>query len=507
MSYYGNKREKKYYFKGGEIVSNKKHKLIADYSVNKDVSNEDTRFLNVTIDVLHTGVNLNGSAFTKEVVDKCIETIKNTPILGFIAYDKSMQGNDFNGHEYILTKTENGIEEKYIGRAYGVIPESCNPRWFTKISSDGQEREYLQVDALLWQKFSDCIDIMDRDGIKSQSMELDITSFDGTEDENGIFNFTDFKFDGCCILGSTVEPAMIDANVQVSFSMSDFVNKLHDEIKSKYNEFVQLTETGKKDKEVSDDMPETNFQTINSLIEDVRNILRDADSFIDRWGDTCYRYAYVDMTDKEIIYMDRKNGYQYYGASYTISGDKPIIDFDTAKRKTIAFVDYVEPSEPDGTNIDNSKYSIIQEISDNAFEKYNEVSQKLSESETKKSEIETDYNNLKAELDQIKPKYEEYVRIEAERAESELIEKKNEIFVRFESVLKDNADFISLRDNSKDLTVDEVESKLSVIYAKQTLSTNFTKKEAPAKVRIFTDDADDGFIVSKRYGNIPVKKN
>ena len=61
--------------------------LPISFSVNNEVSDENNRFINVTIDVLHTGLNYNGSIFSKEVVNENIDTIKNTPILGFIRED------------------------------------------------------------------------------------------------------------------------------------------------------------------------------------------------------------------------------------------------------------------------------------------------------------------------------------------------------------------------------------------------------------------------------------
>ena len=109
-------------------MDNKFNSLHSTFSVNGEISDDDTRFLNITIDVLHTGENLNKSFFSKEVVDDCIDSIKNTPVLGFIKYDKFAQEADFKGHEYVLTRTEDGIEDKYVGSAYGVIPESCNPK-------------------------------------------------------------------------------------------------------------------------------------------------------------------------------------------------------------------------------------------------------------------------------------------------------------------------------------------------------------------------------------------
>lgn len=224
-------------------MDNKFNSLHSTFSVNGEISDDDTRFLNITIDVLHTGENLNKSFFSKEVVDDCIDSIKNTPVLGFIKYDKFAQEADFKGHEYVLTRTENGIEDKYVGSAYGVIPESCNPRWFTKMCSDGVEREFLQVDALLWEKFSDSTDIVERDGEKAQSMELAVSSVEGDEDEDGIFHFEKFKFDGCCMLGDSVEPAMVDANVKVKdvqFTSDDFVKEIQSELNEKFTKFTKL---------------------------------------------------------------------------------------------------------------------------------------------------------------------------------------------------------------------------------------------------------------------------
>ena len=66
-----------------EIVGN-----INSYSI-KDT---DTRFTEVLIKVLHTGKNFNGSIFKKEVVEKALPTMKNTPILAFI--EKNSENED-----------------------------------------------------------------------------------------------------------------------------------------------------------------------------------------------------------------------------------------------------------------------------------------------------------------------------------------------------------------------------------------------------------------------------
>ena len=70
-------------------MGNLLNRLPVTFEKTGEVNGKDTRFINVTIDVLHTGDNLNGSTFSKEVVDTALESIKNTPILGYIEESKA----------------------------------------------------------------------------------------------------------------------------------------------------------------------------------------------------------------------------------------------------------------------------------------------------------------------------------------------------------------------------------------------------------------------------------
>ena len=217
--------------------------LPVSFTIVDEVQSNDTRFLDVVIDVLHTGLNLNGSVFEKEVVDEALSSIKNTPILGYITKDDDGTADDFAGHEYKLAKSKDGKMHRYVysGSAYGVIPESCHPRWVTK-SYEGQTREYLQVNGLLWTKFDDAIEIFKRDVIKGQSMEL-ADNYEGVENDNGTFTFTKFRFDGCCILSTSdphIQPAMVGANVMAQFTADTIAN----EIKQKLNEYASVKYKG-----------------------------------------------------------------------------------------------------------------------------------------------------------------------------------------------------------------------------------------------------------------------
>ena len=139
-------------------VGHERNILPVSFTINECVETEDSRFLAITIDVLHTGLNFNGSNFEKDVVDANADSIKNTPVLGYIALNPDGE-LDFQGHEYKTVKDGSGNKYVYAGSAYGVIPESCNYRWIEKVCSDGICREFFQVDALLWTKFDDAVTV------------------------------------------------------------------------------------------------------------------------------------------------------------------------------------------------------------------------------------------------------------------------------------------------------------------------------------------------------------
>lgn len=197
-----------------------------------EYESSDFRFIDVNIDVMHTGANLNKTNFTKDAINKAIPTICNTPILGYVVNELDDEDKDFKGHEHELRITDKDVKYVYAGQAYGVIPESCNPRWIVKDDGTGIEREYLRVDGLIWTKFSDPVDIFTRDGTKNHSVELTDMAC-GPADKNGNVPVESFKFDGCCILSTTdpsIKPAMTGSCVTANFSVEDITAQIRDRL-------------------------------------------------------------------------------------------------------------------------------------------------------------------------------------------------------------------------------------------------------------------------------------
>ncbi len=184
----------------------------------------DTRFIRVKIKLMHLGLNLNNSIFTKDVVDAAIPTLYNTPILGYVEKDKNGD-KDFSDHRKVLTIDKKKISITYKGSSYGVIPESCNPRYEKEMCEDGVEREYLVVDGLVWTKIEDS-DIFLRDEIKNQSMELDEDSIEGGFDKDKHFVFSKIVFYGACALGENTTPAMIGSSIDTNFTLNEIKAKL-----------------------------------------------------------------------------------------------------------------------------------------------------------------------------------------------------------------------------------------------------------------------------------------
>ena len=197
-----------------------------------EYESSDFRFIDVSIDVMHTGANLNKTSFTKDAINKAVPTICNTPILGYVVDELDEEDKDFKGHEHELRITDKDVKYVYAGQAYGVIPESCNPRWIVKDDGTGIEREYLRVDGLIWTKFSDPVDIFTRDGTKNHSVELTDMAC-GPADKNGNVPVGSFKFDGCCILSTTdpsIKPSMTGSCVSANFSVEDITAQIRDRL-------------------------------------------------------------------------------------------------------------------------------------------------------------------------------------------------------------------------------------------------------------------------------------
>ena len=483
---------------------NLKYNIPVMFEKINDVSVSDSRFTKVKVWLMHTGQNHNASSFEKDVVDEALPSLEYIPIVGFIE-NNSTGEEDFSDHRYTLSKKDGELTRVYQGSAYGVILNSSdnNAHFEKRLCDDGIEREYLVVDGIIWNQFSEGSDIMNRDFVKNQSMELAEDSVEGYEDEDNIFHFTKFSFKAACILGFDQSPAMQNSTVEVQFTMSDFVKNIQSELSNKIAVYTDFVKQQEEKKEGEKEMPKPKDFSLIVLeqFSEIRNIISAFAKVKDYWGDEVPQYYVQDVQENEVIVVDRTDNYNYYAFKFTSDGDKPNIDFSSKVRKKTQYVDYVE-----GSSVElEGSFSFATHISE--FEKT--VTEKIETANKDKQKAESDYSTVKSEYDEIKPKYEEFVKAEETRIENETLEKKNELFTQFDAHLSDLDDYVKLKENLNDYSLDDLKGKCALMFTEKSLdATNFSKKKDKHLSADLpdTNSEDNENVVETKYGFIKVSK-
>lgn len=394
--------------------------------------NNDTRFMKVKIWLCHTGRNLNGSFFEKEVIQRAIPSLANTPILAFIE-ENSKGEKDFSDHRVVISQEDGHFKYKYIGWAVGVIPESNNAHFEIRLCDDGVEREYLVVDGLVWQnKWSDAPDIFNRDLVKSQSMELNDQAFKGYEDEDGYFHFTEFQFYGACCLGIDYQPAMVNSTIELQYARNEFII----EMQSKIEEWKLLAQRNQLTAFAADDNKDSTTEGGENSMNEQNELMNDVQEEI----------AVENQVEEQA------------------TSSPSDVDTETA---AAAAVD--EPSDtPAETEFENSEIqntndseNLLEEPQHIAFETYAAL----------KSEYE-EYKNThvtpEIEVDALR-------QFKAERLAQDRQIAVAEIFAKFAD-LEDIEEYQSLKNDNANYSLTELEDKCFTIRGKH-VSVKFTKTQ------------------------------
>ncbi|WP_125154451.1 hypothetical protein [Clostridium rectalis] len=448
---------------------------------------KDTRFTTVKIWLMHLGKNLNGSYFDEEVTKKAIPSLANTPILTYIE-DNSDGEKDCSDHREVLTVQNGECKIKYLGQAVGVIPETNNAKLESRVCDDGIERTFLTCEGLIWNKWTDIQDIMNRDVKKQQSMELH-ENYDGFFDEDELFHYTKFQFFGACILGKDVQPAMRSASVELQeFSYKNFAKEIQNKLEM-FKEYMKESE--------EDNVGKTKYTLSNDQIYEIlRKELAKRTITIEDWcGDKIEtaEYCVSDLIVSEnlAIVTDCKTWSYYYGIPYTITGDVAKLDYDS--KKPYMRGDWKEiVGEDVNVTADFSKLKkefdeIVKDFSSNLIKK---TISKCNVTPTKEyKELQVKYSNLENEnkkLSEFKSS-----RLKEDRKQAE-----NELFSQYEE-LEDVKEFSELKNTSnKFQKLEDLEKELALLYVKnqRKFSKNSTEEKKTVKFQVEkTEDQDDGY--------------
>ena len=107
----------------------------------------------------------------------------------------------------------------------------------------------------------------------------------------------------------------------------------------------------------------------------------------------------------------------------------------------------------------------------------------------------------------MKPKYDAYVADEQKRQADAAEAAKDAEFAKFDQHLGDNADYINMKENRNDFTVEQIQNQCAILFTEKNLNANFSRKDknpAPMVADVF--EQKPAVEVNSRYGILPTKK-
>lgn len=539
-----------------------KERYPISFTKKNEYSNSDFRFIDVSIDVMHTGSNQNKTSFTKDVISKAIPSICNTPILGYVVDELDEEDKDFKGHEHELRITDKDVKYVYAGQAYGVIPESCNPRWIVKDDGNGTEREYLRVDGLIWTKFNDPVDIFTRDGTKNHSVELTDMAC-GPADKNGDVPVGSFLFDGCCILSTTdpkIQPAMTGSCVTANFSVEDITSQIRERLyeyqalqqnytaqnenpsdeekgditpmnENEKNSVVTENTTTKNPEietppaENAVQEPETQT-TENSVPTEgegeapaTNNTVANADEGTtaptentapttegEPAGAQEFTLTIMQLTDEVSSILAEQKTPSKWDPEYMVPRywmndiqDNEVIVMDYSTYRLMGI-----PYSMNGDNVvldfENAKRKKVSYADWDEGEVLSGITAAFTEMNTKMTELTKEFQSATAVVNEMKPKLEAYQQAEAEAIAAADKAKRDELFAIMDEKLGTNAEYAALKEN-KEISYADLETKCYALVGRQSAEFSYVpNKNNKGTVRFGVGGTQNGSDVA--YGGL-----
>ncbi len=201
-----------------------------------DASFDNDRFLKLRMKVCHTGLNLNGSHFGIDAINKAAPTISNIPLLAFIKKVDGEEGGDFGGHEYEIRITQDEMKLVYLGRPIGIIPETHN--YDVKVDEEG--KTFVEVDAYVWKDYAnEALNILEEDQVKKVSMEIKVNDYAYND---AYVEILDYSYIGIALLGDDVNEAMLGAKAEVVNFSADSLTLMMEELKDVLHKMDSIEE-------------------------------------------------------------------------------------------------------------------------------------------------------------------------------------------------------------------------------------------------------------------------
>lgn len=417
------------------------------------------------IKVFYLGENRNRSYISKEVARDMAKTLRGAPIVGYF----NEADGDFKDHGERMTIDGDGIKFDCLTKPYGFVAPDAKV-WFQTFEDTDDfgnviEREYLMTTGYLWtEQFPECKCAVEGDG-RPHSMELDENTLDGNWSKNqktGIdfFIINDAIISKLCVLGEVVEPCFEGSSVKspevsASFTMVDdtFKNTLF----SMMQDLKFALEGGKES------MPENeNMTTIEETPIVTEPIVEEpvADTAAEGNVDE------VTSTENQNVTEDSS------------SEDKPADEF-AKKDEEDDKAD--EDKKDDNSNSDSDDSNKDDKDDEEKKKNFTALEQELAELKTQFSAMETEYKELLA-------------------FKANIENEKKDVLIQSFYMLSEE-DKKEVIENKAKYSLDEIESKLSVICVRK--KVNFDLEDTSKNDSIVEETPVTTFNVNEAEGAVP----
>ena len=401
------------------------------------------------IKVFYLGENRNHSYITKDAATEMAKTLRGAPIVGYYKDSKE----DFADHGEKVTFDDEGIHFECMTRPYGFVAPDAKV-WFQKFDDyddfgNSVTREYLMTTGYLWTgQYEECKSVVEGDG-KPHSMELDEETLDGRWSENiktgmDFFIINDAIISKLCVLGDDVEPCFEGSSVtapkvSASFNLDDgFKRTLF-----------------------------TMMQDLKAALEGGNKMSLDENTVVTPEADVTPNTedTFTEGTDNvdNIVQNDATENQENI--------ETPVTE-DFSKK---------EDEEEKKTKCQK------EEEDDSSDDKKDEE----DEDKKKFSALSAEHEALKAQFSELQKDYQALIAFKNEVESA----KKDEMIKSF--YMLSDEDKKEVVDNKDKFTLEEIESKLSVIFTKKSLAEMSIKTESDAEEKpTVTFGLDDASIDS-----------
>lgn len=377
------------------------------------------------IKVLYLGENRNRTFITKEVATEMSKTLRGAPIVGYYREDKE----DFHDHGDRVTIDRDGVKFECLTKPYGFVAPDAKV-WFQKFQEqDGNgrpvEREYLMTMGYLWTQYEEVRDAAENG--RPESMELDNDTLKGDWSQKikpgmEFFIINDAIFTKLCILGEDVEPCFEGSSITPPEVSKNFT--LNKDFK----------------------------QTLYDMMQQLNFALQGGKSMDEKNTPVASEETKATDVNVNINFTAQGNSEQMIP-----SGSEKFTKEEDEKKKE------EEKSSDNSSNDDN------KDKEDEKKKKEEYACGKDDDEKKKYSLLEEKYNNLEKQFAQFQSEYSYLKKFKEDVEDKQKDEMINSFYMLSD---EDKKDVIN---NKAKYSLDEIESKLSVICVRKKVNFNLDK--------------------------------